>query len=150
VRYFLAGPENPSHPVRANSKYRLIERGDSAIQVYEYSNAEPSWRWEGSGTASAIRWEPELREFRLNDGQAERLVLIEQFYPGWRGSVDGHSVPLERWNGTFQSVQVPAGSHRVRFEYRPARVMLGAAISMVSLFGFGAWLWSLKRRESTL
>jgi uncharacterized membrane protein YfhO len=76
----------------------------------------------------------------VNDGHAGPLVLIEQFYPGWRGSVDGHSVPVERWNGAFQSVQVPAGSHTVRFEYRPGSVLAGAAISMVSLLGFGAWL----------
>jgi uncharacterized membrane protein YfhO len=79
----------------------------------------------------------------VNDGHAGPLVLIEQFYPGWRGSVDGHSVPVERWNGAFQSVQVPAGSHTVRFEYRPGSVLVGAAISMVSLLGFGAWLLGL-------
>jgi len=148
VRYFLTGPGNPSHPVRVHRDYRPIGRGDSAIQVYEYRNAEPSWRWEGSGTASAVRWEPELREFRVNDGHAGPLVLIEQFYPGWRGSVDGHSVPVERWNGAFQSVQVPAGSHTVRFEYRPGSVLVGAAISMVSLLGFGAWLLNFKRCDA--
>jgi hypothetical protein len=148
VRYFLTGPGDPSPAVRTDREYRLVGRGDSPVQVYEYLNAAPSWRWEGSGGANAVRWEPELREFTLDGGQSSgRFVLIEQFYPGWRALVDGHSVPIERWNGAFQSIAVPAGSHAVRFEYRPASVMLGAAISIVSVLGFATWLLGFGRRE---
>jgi hypothetical protein len=134
VGYFLTRTGDAFPAVPPTGDFRLIGRADTAFQVYEYVNAVPSWRWEGPGAAGATRWEPELREFTLPAGRASgRFVLIEQFYPGWRASIDGRPVPIERWNGAFQSVAVPAGSHSIRFQYRPASVMVGAAISAASL-----------------
>jgi hypothetical protein len=145
-RLFDIQPDDTALVRLLGVRYFLTGRRDSAVQVYEYANAAPVWRWEGPGEASAVRWAPELREFAVDAGQSTgRLVLIEQFYPGWRASIDGHPVPVERWSGAFQSVAVPAGSHAVRFEYRPASVMIGAAISGVSLLGFAAWLWASRR-----
>ncbi|MBI3694610.1 MAG: YfhO family protein, partial [Acidobacteria bacterium] len=56
-----------------------------------------------------------------------------QFYPGWRATVDGKPAQIERWEQTFQSVQVPAGEHRIRFEFRSFGLRAGIVISMVSL-----------------
>jgi len=151
VRYFVTDPGGPLDGAVANSEYRLVGKHNSRIQVYEYVNAKPAWRWQGSGGAAAVRWEPELREFALNSEEAGgRFILIEQFYPGWRASIDGHTVPIERWNGAFQSVAVPPGSHAVRFQYRPASVVLGAAISLVSLLGFATWLWATRHMPQRL
>jgi hypothetical protein len=147
VRYFLTDAVDQFDEAAAKGEYRLVGRRDSTVVVYEYANAIPAWRWQGSGEASAVRWEPELREFAVNAADATgRFVLIEQFYPGWRASIDGHPVPIERWNGAFQSVAVPPGSHAVRFQYRPASVIFGAAISSVSLLGFAAWFWATRPR----
>jgi hypothetical protein len=145
VRYFVTDPGRPLDAAVTNGEYRLVGRRNSRFPVYEYLNAKPAWRWQGPGGATAVRWEPELREFALNsEEESGRFILIEQFYPGWRASIDGHTVPIERWNGAFQSVAVPPGSHAVRFQYRPASVLLGAAISSVSLLGFATWLWATR------
>jgi hypothetical protein len=151
VRYFVTDPGGPLDAAVANGEYRPVGRRDSRIRVYEYVNAKPAWRWQGPGGATAVRWEPELREFALNSEETSgRFILIEQFYPGWRASIDGHPVPIERWNGAFQSVAVPPGSHAVRFQYRPASVVHGAAISSVSLLGFATWLWATRQRPQRL
>jgi hypothetical protein len=148
VRYFLTSAGDLFHGTLANGEYRLVGRRDMPVQVYEYVNAAPAWRWEGTGGASAVRWEPELREFEVDAGRSTgRFVLIEQFYPGWRVSIDAHPVPMERWNGAFQSVVVPPGSHVVRFEYRPSSVIFGLAMSSVSLSAFAAWLWLTRIRQ---
>jgi len=60
---------------------------------------------------------------------------VEQFYPGWRAMVDGHPVEIERWDGTFQAILLTAGEHRVRFEFRPMSLQLGAAVSILALAG---------------
>ena len=146
VRYFLTYASDRFDVEPAKDEYRLVGRRDSPVLVYQYANAAPAWRWEGSGDARAVRWEPELRAFGVNPaGATGRLILIEQFYPGWRASIDGHRVRIERWNTAFQSVAVPPESHTVTFEYRPASLILGATISGVSLLGFAAWRWATRQ-----
>lgn len=62
------------------------------------------------------------------------LVLNDSDYPGWRVLVDGHP---EKWftaNYLFRGVLLRAGTHVVRFEYRPQTFAWGIGIS---LFTFG-------------
>lgn len=61
------------------------------------------------------------------------LVLADQYYPGWHATVNGREVPIQRANYTFRLVEVPAGSSRVEFRYRPASVALGAAVSALTM-----------------
>jgi hypothetical protein len=68
------------------------------------------------------------------DTSAQRfLVLSEMYFPGWRAYVDGAETPIYRTNYLFRGVAVPAGQHTVTFEYRPASVVLGVAISALGL-----------------
>jgi hypothetical protein len=143
VRYFLIRSGDPSAARAAQAGiYQRLGESSYTIEVYEYRDAKPSWQWDGDGTASPVRWEAELREFTVQTGSAGNLILIEQFYPGWRGSIDGREVPIERWKGVFQLIGVPAGTHAVRFEYRPLSVLYGVTITGVSLLGLAVWLWS--------
>jgi hypothetical protein len=57
------------------------------------------------------------------------VVLADAFYPGWRAFVDGRPAPVVATNHLFRGVAAPAGTHRIRFEYRPASVAQGAAAS---------------------
>ena len=59
------------------------------------------------------------------------LVLADTYYPGWYASVDGEPAEILRTNHLFRGVRVPAGSHRVRFEYRPWSVWVGLLVSGV-------------------
>lgn len=68
------------------------------------------------------------------------LVLSDSFYPGWRATVDGEEHEILAANHLFRGVLLPAGSHRVRFEYRPWTLPAGATISafaLLSILGLG-------------
>ncbi len=71
------------------------------------------------------------------------VVLGDSFYPGWRATVDGEPAPILATNHIFRGVVVPAGRHEIRFDYAPASVYWGAAIS------FAGWLgWALVIRAT--
>ncbi|MCI0612404.1 YfhO family protein [bacterium] len=61
------------------------------------------------------------------------LVLTEPFTPGWKWIIDGWAVDAVRANFAFQAVAVPAGKHQIDRIYRPASVIIGSAISLISL-----------------
>lgn len=47
------------------------------------------------------------------------VSFIDNWDAGWGASVDGRPATVELLFGTFKSVRVEAGAHRVAFEYRP-------------------------------
>jgi hypothetical protein len=62
------------------------------------------------------------------------LVVSEAWAPGWRAGMDGAAtVPVQRVNGIFQGVPVPAGEHRVTFRYIPPGLLAGFALAGVGL-----------------
>jgi len=61
------------------------------------------------------------------------VVLLDSYYPGWSGFVDGREVAVRRANYAFRAVKVPAGRHRVDFRYQPASFWAGLVISCLTL-----------------
>lgn len=132
VRYVISYKASPIEAVAAGSpRFRRIGAVESFYRVYEYVDAHPPYEW--AGEASPTEWLPERRVFRASSAAGGRFGLVEQFYPGWRATVDGRPADIERWRGAFQSIAVPAGEHTIAFEYRSRLLRLGSAISLVSL-----------------
>jgi hypothetical protein len=61
------------------------------------------------------------------------LVLSDTYYPGWKATVDGQSVPIIRANGVMRAVALGAGDHTVLFKYAPESLKTGKLISSVTL-----------------
>ncbi len=55
----------------------------------------------------------------VNAPRAGFLVLNDVWHPWWFGTVDGKPADILRANVLFRAIQVPAGRHVVRFEFRP-------------------------------
>jgi uncharacterized membrane protein YfhO len=67
-------------------------------------------------------------EIQAQSAAAGYLVLLDTFYPGWVATIDGQETSIYRANYLARAIFLPAGEHRVRFEYRP------------SSFKWGLWL----------
>jgi uncharacterized membrane protein YfhO len=68
---------------------------------------------------------------------ASILVLSENHYPGWRAYVDGRFTDTLRVDYNLRGVALGPGQHKVEFVYRPKSVMIGFAISMLTLVALG-------------
>ena len=88
----------------------------------------------------------DLTSIELNVVEPAWLVVSATYYPGWQAELDGAPVNPERANLSFRAVPVPAGSHTVIFQYRPAWLGIAAALSLIGLVVTGAF-FALARRE---
>lgn len=141
VRFVVARKDSePDVKLASDPRFRRLGREDVFAHAYEYLYATPPFRWEGpnsTATVQLLKWDPGRREFEVQAKQSGRLVLVEQFYPGWKAAVDGVPVQIQRADGAFQSVPVGPGGHRVVYEYESAGFRIGAAASLLSWLGVG-------------
>ena len=73
------------------------------------------------------------------------LVLSESFFPGWVASVDGAPAEILRADYVLRGIALAAGSHRVRFEYRPGSVRVGAGLTLLGVCSVLGLVWSDRR-----
>jgi hypothetical protein len=65
------------------------------------------------------------------------LVLTDLYYPGWKAFVGERDLPIYRANYLFRTVPIEAGSSEIRFEFRPASLRIGTALSLTMAFLVG-------------
>ncbi len=78
---------------------------------------------EGPALAKAeirlSRYENTQVEIEVTAPIAGFVVLNDIWHPWWRAEVDGVETEILKANVLFRAVQVPAGTHKVRFSFRP-------------------------------
>jgi hypothetical protein len=155
--------ENPSAVPRAFVTYRALpappleelmvrlSRPDFDPLVESYVEGAPGFEPAADApprgaAAEIVRDELHRVEVAATLAAPGLLVLADSYYPGWRAFVDGEDAAIQPVNHLFRGVALGAGEHRVRFEYRPASVAAGAALSLA---GLATWLalafWPLAR-----
>ncbi len=101
----------------------------------------------GRGRASIVGYEPDRIELGAEVELPGLLAVSEIFHPGWRAYVDDEEVPVWRVNVAFRGVEVPAGTHRITFEYDSRSYRLGFWLSMLTMIGVGVVMWLSWRRS---
>ena len=103
------------------------------------------------------RYESNRMELSVHASGRALLVLSELYYPGWTATVNGQAAGIWKVDGILRGIVVPRGDSQVSLRYRPARIYIGAALTVAA---FGAvlsaaiWAWprgarfSVQRRTS--
>lgn len=85
-------------------------------------------------------------ELAVTTSAPTMLVISDVYYPGWIARIDDRPAAIHPANFAFRAVRVPAGSHRVVFEFEPSTWRSGLAVSAVTLAGLiGAAMWRRRR-----
>lgn len=71
------------------------------------------------GTAEIVSYHSDAVGIATHMSRAGWLVLNDRFSPGWRASIDDEETVIYRANHLFRAIYLPAGEHRVAFQFQP-------------------------------
>jgi hypothetical protein len=86
-------------------------------------------------------------DIETNSSSPAFLVLSDVYYPGWTAKIDGTQTKIFQTNYVLRGVQVPAGEHTIKFEFKPVSYHIGVGISVASLFLLGYLAWKLQQNQ---
>ncbi|HOX28191.1 MAG TPA: YfhO family protein, partial [bacterium] len=77
------------------------------------------------------------------------LVVLDTWLEGWRATVDGRPVGIDRAFGAFKAIPLRSGEHVVKLEYRPVILLKYLPVSLAawSIILFGLLFTGRKRKR---
>ncbi len=121
-------------------------------QRYAANVSETSY--SGNGTIEMVSYHPDHMVYASNSADKQFAVFSEMYYEnGWKAYIDNAEVPVVRANYVLRAIEVPAGAHEIRFEfkletYEKAKTMaLVGTIALLLLLAYGIFVES--KREET-
>ncbi|MFP8879514.1 MAG: YfhO family protein [Myxococcota bacterium] len=140
----------------ADAEHALAHAADPAfdprVAAVVERNVEPSPDSTGHTVCEvhALQASPTRISLESRSTEPSWLVLFDTWAPGWSARVNDTPVPIERANGMFRVVTIPAGTAIIEFRYLPPRLLLGGAVAAVGIVTWLALLFTgyRTRREA--
>jgi len=104
------------------------------------------------GEVKTLKYEPNSIEVSTQASLRSLLVLSETYYPGWKAWLDDQPTPIYPTDIALRGVIVPAGTHRVRLEFRPSilPISLGISLATAILLATSAFVYRRRARRIQL
>jgi hypothetical protein len=87
------------------------------------------------GNISLTKYSPNAIEYTSNSTSDQLAVFSEVWYGpnlGWQAYIDDQPIEHIRANYILRALKVPAGQHKIKFEFNPSTYRTGKMISLIS------------------
>ena len=108
-----------------NNAFAILEPASNFIKQWQ-QHAE-------KGTVKPISISANTFTFDAETPKPSVLVLLQNYYPGWKAFVDEKETGIEKANTTFMCIQVLAGKHTISFVYEPTLIKYAWYVSLICL-----------------
>ncbi len=105
----------------------------------------------GLGDVLIKRYEGEQIDLSVTNTANALLVLGEKYYRGWKATVDGKQVDIQRVNYILRGVYLTPGTHKVEFRFDPLPFKIGKFLTLGSFALFAGMLireWLIRRKKT--
>lgn len=88
---------------------------------------------DSSASISLIKNENDYIEYVSKSNSSNFAVFSEIYYPaGWKAYIDGKEVEIVKTNYVLRGLSVPAGEHKITFEFKPSSFYSSLTIGTIS------------------
>lgn len=124
-------------PNQESDMLRVIDPASVAVVDRKFSDfvTDSKTPADTSAHIELSSYAPDVLTYQSNCAFDKTAVFSEIYYPyGWKAYIDGTPVEHFRVNYLLRALNIPAGNHEIRFEFRPDSVIKGNIISAVFTF----------------
>ncbi len=126
--------------------FKLVFQNDH--RVYENLFWQPRARI-ANGKAEIVKREAGRYEIKVRANETTELIVSDSWAPGWRATVDGIPVKVDRVEEALIGIKIESGDHIIHLIYDPIAWSIGWKISLISLIAWSIWLmiilWERRR-----
>lgn len=85
------------------------------------------------GDISLKTYAPNELVYQSSNSQKGLALFSEIYYPkGWKAYIDGKEANILQSNYVLRALEIPAGQHEIRFEFKPNAYYVGNSIMMIA------------------
>ncbi len=124
-------------PNQESDMLRDIDPATVAVADIQFADfvSESTTPSDPSASIELNTYAPDVLTYTSNCLYDKTAVFSEVYYPyGWKAYIDGVPVEHFRVNYLLRALNIPAGNHEIRFEFRPDSVIKGNMISAGFIF----------------
>lgn len=176
TKYFIVPTDGGPPEARINNAalgnawfvrdYRILESADQEIDALE--NFDPArtaivdrrfarfvegkeFSGDSSASISLTSYDPEKLTYSYQAGKEGLAVFSDIYYnKGWHAYIDGNPAPYFRVDYVLRAMVLPAGSHKVSFEFKPKAYTIGRKIVradsiILLLLALGTLYWEFRK-----
>jgi uncharacterized membrane protein YfhO len=116
---------------KINPRYEVVMQQKHAENI----GATLPPQYDSTATIKMTAYTPDKIDYE-SDAKTEQLaVFSEVYYPvekGWNLTIDGKDATFAKANYCVRAAKIPAGNHKIAFEFHPKSYYTGETISMVA------------------
>ncbi|MGI4834101.1 MAG: YfhO family protein [Janthinobacterium lividum] len=114
----------------------LDTRRVAVVDASKFSQIKPGTYPDSSATIALTNYAPDALTYKYSATQPGTVVFSEIYYAdGWQATLDGQPVPHFRVDFVLRALQVPAGAHEIKFEFKPKEYAIGNTVSLAASIG---------------
>jgi hypothetical protein len=122
--------KTPDEEIAALSSTDLKQ---TAVVHDEFRSLIENNSFDGNGQITLIQYEPNRLEYTSNSANSQIAVFSDVWYEkGWEVKIDDKPVKHFRTNYTLRGLAIPAGNHKIVFQFVPKAYFQGEKISLIS------------------
>ncbi|HOS58223.1 MAG TPA: hypothetical protein PLB66_06305 [Bacteroidales bacterium] len=120
-----------------NEEYEMLGKinlRNSAVTDQKFNDFVANFKAQHDSLAqiTLLSYKPDELLYKSTAGVDGIVIFSEIYYPyGWKAYIDDKPVEHFRANYTLRALNVPAGEHTIRFEFKPDSIFKGDKISLL-------------------
>jgi Bacterial membrane protein YfhO len=116
---------------KINPRYDVVMQQKHAAAI----GATASPQYDSTATIKMTTYTPDKIDYETSAKSEQIAVFSEIYYPmekGWNMTIDGQPAVFGKANYCVRAAKIPAGNHKISFEFRPKSYYTGETISMIA------------------
>jgi hypothetical protein len=139
--WFVKAVQFEKDPAQVMKALNTFNPKDTAIVEEKFkSDINISAQFDSASVVKLVNNDNDFIEYHSNSGQNQFAVFSEIFYDrGWKAYIDDKESPIIQTNYALRGLSVPAGNHKITFEFKPASFYSSNKIAITA----SALIWLL-------